>query len=135
MAVITQMSRFTDVITGFAIKEVPPTPNAQIVVGTPGTMAELIQKRIIDGSKIKVFVLDEADNMLDTGSMGDQTLRVKKYAVCSQAFHRLTYSIVESTRMRRSSCSRRRSPHMSGYSLRSLLPMRMRSCCVQRSYL
>jgi len=71
------MSRFTDVITGFAIKEIPPTPNAQIVVGTPGTMAEFIQKRIIDGSKIKVFVLDEADNMLDTGSMGDQTLRVK----------------------------------------------------------
>jgi len=77
MAVITQMSRFTDVITGFAIREVPPTPNAQIVVGTPGTMSDLIQKRVIDGSKIRVFVLDEADNMLDTGSMGDQTLRVK----------------------------------------------------------
>jgi len=86
MSVIAQMSRFTDVITGFAIKEIHPTPNAQIVVGTPGTMAEFIQKRIIDGSKIKVFVLDEADNMLDTGSMGDQTLRVKKYAVWSQAF-------------------------------------------------
>ena len=86
MAVITQMSRFTEIITGFAIKEVPPTPNAQIVVGTPGTMAEFIQKRIIDGSKIRVFVLDEADNMLDTGSMGDQTLRVKKCAVWSQAF-------------------------------------------------
>ena len=78
------MSRFTDIITGFAIKEVPPTPNAQIVVGTPGTMAEFIQKRIIDGSKIKVFVLDEADNMLDTGSMGDQTLRVKKCVIWSQ---------------------------------------------------
>lgn len=86
MAVITQMSRFTEIITGFAIKEVPPTPNAQIVVGTPGTMAEFIQKRIIDGSKIRVFVLDEADNMLDTGSMGDQTLRVKKCAVWSQTF-------------------------------------------------
>jgi ATP-dependent RNA helicase DDX19/DBP5 len=84
MAVITQMSRFTDVITGFAIKEVPPTPNAQIVVGTPGTMSDLIQKRVIDGSKIRVFVLDEADNMLDTGSMGDQTLRVKKCAVQPQ---------------------------------------------------
>jgi len=30
-------------------------------------------------SHVKVFVLDEADNMLDQDGLGDQTLRVKKY--------------------------------------------------------
>lgn len=30
-------------------------------------------------SEVKVFVLDEADNMLDQDGLGDQTLRVKKF--------------------------------------------------------
>lgn len=34
--------------------------------------------KVIDVSEIKVFVLDEADNMLDQDGLGDQTLRVKK---------------------------------------------------------
>ena len=49
-----------------------------IVVGTPGTMTDLIRRRVIDVSEVKVFVLDEADNMLDKDGLGDQTLRVKK---------------------------------------------------------
>jgi len=34
--------------------------------------------QVIDNSHIKVFVLDEADNMLDQDGLGEQTLRVKK---------------------------------------------------------
>jgi len=34
--------------------------------------------KVIDVSEVKVFVLDEADNMLDQDGLGDQTLRVKK---------------------------------------------------------
>lgn len=53
--------------------------SAQVVVGTPGKMFDLIKARALDTSQIKVFVLDEADNMLDQQSLGEQSIRVKKY--------------------------------------------------------
>ena len=49
----------------------------QIVVGTPGTVQDLIKKRIMDVTGMKVLVLDEADNMLDQQGLGDQCKRVK----------------------------------------------------------
>ncbi|KAI9804525.1 MAG: RNA helicase required for poly(A+) mRNA export [Sarcosagium campestre] len=49
----------------------------QVVVGTPGTVLDLMKRRQLDVRHIKVFVLDEADNMLDQQGMGDQCLRVK----------------------------------------------------------
>lgn len=50
----------------------------QIVVGTPGTAMDLIKKRLINPSGIKILVLDEADNMLDQQGLGDQCIRVKR---------------------------------------------------------
>lgn len=50
----------------------------QIVVGTPGTVMDLIRKRLLQATRIKVLVLDEADNMLDLQGMGDQCIRVKQ---------------------------------------------------------
>ncbi|KAL8919958.1 MAG: hypothetical protein Q9208_006526 [Pyrenodesmia sp. 3 TL-2023] len=50
----------------------------QIVVGTPGTVMDLIKKRLIIATGIKTLVLDEADNMLDQQGLGDQCIRVKK---------------------------------------------------------
>lgn len=50
----------------------------QIVIGTPGTTMDLIKKRLINPSGIKVLVLDEADNMLDQQGLGDQCIRVKR---------------------------------------------------------
>jgi hypothetical protein len=43
-------------------------------------MTDLMRKRVIDVSEVKVFALalDEADNMLDQDGLGDQSLRVKK---------------------------------------------------------
>ena len=51
---------------------------AQIIVGTPGTTMDMIRRRLLDPSGIKVLVLDEADNMLEQQGLGDQCLRVKK---------------------------------------------------------
>ena len=51
--------------------------DGQIIVGTPGTTMDLIKRRQLDASKIKVLVLDEADNMLDQQGLGEQCLRVK----------------------------------------------------------
>jgi ATP-dependent RNA helicase DDX19/DBP5 len=50
---------------------------ASIVVGTPGTVMDLIKRRQFDASQIKVLTLDEADNMLDQQGLGDQSARVK----------------------------------------------------------
>lgn len=77
MSVVVEMGKFTTVTTGYAIKETPPSPNAHIVIGTAGTLLDQLSKGVIDPRKLKVFVLDEADNMLEKGTLGDQTLRVK----------------------------------------------------------
>ncbi len=51
---------------------------AMVVVGTPGTVMDLIKRRQFDVSNMKVLCLDEADNMLDQQGLGDQCLRVKQ---------------------------------------------------------
>lgn len=83
MSVVSTMGKFTSVQTEYAIKDHLPKNatkvTAQVIVGTPGTMTDLIRRKVIDVSDVKVFVLDEADEMLNQDGLGDQTLRVKKY--------------------------------------------------------
>jgi ATP-dependent RNA helicase DeaD len=43
----------------------------QIVVGTPGRLIDLLDRRILDLSSVKTVVLDEADRMLDMGFIED----------------------------------------------------------------
>lgn len=52
---------------------------ASVIVGTPGTVMDIIRRKQLDATTLKVLVLDEADNMLDQQGLGDQCLRVKKY--------------------------------------------------------
>jgi len=47
------------------------------VIGTPGKVWTLIGMRVLDTSAIKVFVLDEADEMLMLGGLGDMTKRIR----------------------------------------------------------
>lgn len=42
-----------------------------VVVGTPGRLLDLVQRRALDLSEIQVLVLDEADEMLDLGFLPD----------------------------------------------------------------
>ncbi|KAK6410538.1 RNA helicase required for poly(A+) mRNA export [Oleoguttula sp. CCFEE 5521] len=70
---------------GLTIGEAIPNPanrgkpvNGQIIVGTPGTVMDVMKRRQLDTRSIKVLTLDEADNMLDIGGMGDQCQRVKQ---------------------------------------------------------
>lgn len=51
---------------------------ASVIVGTPGTVMDIIRRKQLDATTLKVLVLDEADNMLDQQGLGDQCLRVKK---------------------------------------------------------
>jgi ATP-dependent RNA helicase DDX19/DBP5 len=49
-----------------------------IVIGTPGKVTDLLKKRELDPSAMRIFVLDEADEMVSQQGMGDQTVRIKK---------------------------------------------------------
>ena len=42
-----------------------------VVVGTPGRLLDLLNRRALDLSKVQVLVLDEADEMLDLGFLPD----------------------------------------------------------------
>ncbi|KAK5658545.1 hypothetical protein OQA88_1937 [Cercophora sp. LCS_1] len=50
---------------------------ASVVVGTPGTVMDSVRRRQFNVSQLKIFVIDEADNMLDQQGMGEQCMRVK----------------------------------------------------------
>jgi ATP-dependent RNA helicase DDX19/DBP5 len=54
------------------------TLNGHIIVGTPGTVLDLCKRKGLDTSHVKVFVMDEADNMLDQQGLSDQAIRVKR---------------------------------------------------------
>lgn len=47
------------------------TAGTDIVVGTPGRLLDLSQRRHLDLSRVRVLVLDEADKMLDLGFLPD----------------------------------------------------------------
>lgn len=80
--VVQTMGKYVDTLTtGLAVPGVAAKGqqiSAQIVVGTPGTVIDWLRRKIIDVSKLQVFVLDEADNMLDVQGMSSQSLRIKK---------------------------------------------------------
>jgi ATP-dependent RNA helicase DDX19/DBP5 len=79
--VVKEMGKFTPVKVFLAVKEQikkGESVNAHIVVGTPGTVMDLLKRRQLDARHVNVFVLDEADNMLDLQGMGEQSSRVKK---------------------------------------------------------
>ena len=52
--------------------------NAQIVVGTPGTVDSKIAHRDLDVRNIIMFVADEADQMIAQEGLGDKTVQIKK---------------------------------------------------------
>lgn len=84
MDVIQAMGQFTQVTCSLAGREAQPGQraisgpiNAHIVVGTPGTILDLERRRQLDLSQVRIFVLDEADVMLDRQGLGVQSLRIK----------------------------------------------------------
>lgn len=52
--------------------------DSHIVIGTPGKVVDWLKRRIIDTKKIKVFVLDEADNMVAESGHRANSLLIKK---------------------------------------------------------
>lgn len=79
---VTEMGQFTPVTTMMALKDSIAKGQkitAQIVVGTPGTVMDIIKKGGISTRDVKVLVLDEADNMLDAQGLGSQSLKIRTF--------------------------------------------------------
>eukprot|EP01098_Paradermamoeba_levis_P001634 TRINITY_DN118_c0_g1_i3.p1 TRINITY_DN118_c0_g1~~TRINITY_DN118_c0_g1_i3.p1 ORF type:complete len:485 (-),score=162.97 TRINITY_DN118_c0_g1_i3:38-1429(-) len=97
---VIKMSEYTKIKTlllvggtGQAPSQTPKGPiSQQVVIGTPGKLLEVFQRTKTD--KIKIFVLDEADVMIDTQGLGDQTTRLRKLmpSGCQQLLFSATYS-------------------------------------------
>ncbi|KAL6708566.1 RNA helicase required for poly(A+) mRNA export [Coniothyrium glycines] len=81
LGVITHMGQFMEGLTTMAAIPDPSKRgqqyHAQVLVGTPGTVQDMLKRRLINNKYIKVLVLDEADNMLDQQGLGEQCTRVK----------------------------------------------------------
>lgn len=54
------------------------TSGVDVVVGTPGRLLDLVTRRSLDLSAVKVLVLDEADEMLDMGFLPDVERLISK---------------------------------------------------------
>ena len=52
--------------------------SAHMVIGTPGKVVDWLKRRIINSKTIKVFVLDEADNMVGEDGHRANSLLIKK---------------------------------------------------------
>ncbi|KAJ8653954.1 hypothetical protein O0I10_010403 [Lichtheimia ornata] len=78
--VIQEMGKYTNITTCLVVKggsHRGRTINEHVIVGTPGSVMDSIRRRQLTTNGIKVFVLDEADNMLDQDGLGDQSIRIK----------------------------------------------------------
>lgn len=52
---------------------------AQVAVGTTGKASTAINRREMDARNLKIFVLDEADEMLNMQGQLQQTAIIRKY--------------------------------------------------------
>ena len=74
----TAYGKFTDLKSCVVFGGVPQKPQEEnlkqrvdILVATPGRLLDLIDQRIVNIEHIKIFILDEADRMLDMGFIND----------------------------------------------------------------
>jgi ATP-dependent RNA helicase DDX19/DBP5 len=67
--------------------------DAHLVVGTPGKIVEWLKRRVLDTRNVKVFVLDEADTMVDEGGHRANSLLIKKSMpkTCQSLFFSATF--------------------------------------------
>lgn len=67
--------------------------DAHIVIGTPGKVVDWLKRKLINAKTIRVFVLDEADNMVEEGGHRANSLLIKKqmHKKCQSLFFSATF--------------------------------------------
>lgn len=75
---ISAYAMYTSIVSTVIFGGVPQKPQERairsgidILIATPGRLNDLIKQKIIDISNVEVFILDEADRMLDMGFLND----------------------------------------------------------------
>ncbi|RKP12312.1 P-loop containing nucleoside triphosphate hydrolase protein [Piptocephalis cylindrospora] len=79
--VVDEMGRYTGIRTYLACggEPVPRSPvRDHIIIGTPGRVQDMMKRNTLNTKAISVFVLDEADNMIDQQGLGDQSMRIRR---------------------------------------------------------
>ncbi|OIR56833.1 MAG: ATP-dependent RNA helicase Dbp5 [Amphiamblys sp. WSBS2006] len=89
---VVQMGQFTECFSEALVRDSPIADEvtAQIIVGTPGTVAKMHSRGLLDLSMLKMFVLDEADIMLVNEGMGDIAIHIKN--LCPENIQSLLFS-------------------------------------------
>jgi len=78
---IRDLGKYTKVETQLAVPGIIGKSDAitgHVIVGTPGTISDLIRKKKLKLDSTNVFVLDEADSMLDIQGLGDTSQRIMR---------------------------------------------------------
>jgi len=67
--------------------------NSHIIIGTPGKVVDWMKRRLFNAKTIKVFVLDEADSMIEEGGHRANSLLIKKnlHKKCQSLFFSATF--------------------------------------------
>jgi ATP-dependent RNA helicase DDX19/DBP5 len=85
--VVQKIGQFTPVTTFLAVPQAWKRGvkiDKHILIGTPGTVLDMLTRggSVFDPKLIRVFVLDEADEMISQQSsgtgLGDQTIRIRR---------------------------------------------------------
>lgn len=85
--VLRKMGKYTGISSECAVPmdrrdSIPPSKRApimaQVVIGTPGTIKNLITYKKLGVTKLKILVFDEADQMLAEDGFRDDSLRIMK---------------------------------------------------------
>ncbi|KAL7424451.1 RNA helicase required for poly(A+) mRNA export [Cryptotrichosporon argae] len=81
--VMDKIGQFTEIKTRLAVPQSwkrNERIHEHVLIGTPGTLVDMLSRgdRVLDAKQIRVFVLDEADEMIALQGLGDQTMRIKR---------------------------------------------------------
>ncbi|XP_065314532.1 ATP-dependent RNA helicase DDX25-like isoform X2 [Gordionus sp. m RMFG-2023] len=71
--------------------QIYPISECHVIVGTPGTVYNMIKSRALPTNNVRVFILDEADVMLDIQGLSDTSIRINK-SLSVKACQRLLFS-------------------------------------------
>ncbi|KAG0338214.1 RNA helicase required for poly(A+) mRNA export, partial [Podila horticola] len=79
--VFKELGQYTDAKIYEAIPEdgqqSASMPKSHIVVGTPGTISNMLKRKKIVKDRVRILVLDEADHMLDLQGLGEQSNQIR----------------------------------------------------------
>ncbi|KAF5204154.1 Dead-box atp-dependent rna helicase [Thalictrum thalictroides] len=97
MEVLNKMGKYTGISSVCAIPsgsaDIPIAKSAeikaQVVIGTPGRIRNLMTSRKLNTSNLKVLVFDEADHMLDDDGFKDDSLKIRRLMAKDNAHYQV----------------------------------------------